>query len=175
MHLLGRIFRRMVAALPLLMLGGCIPEMVYDTPRMPVYIEFSPGLWDSYGVFSLGQHQYFILQPDCTVPSDFIWRANSATGYGGVLLISGLDPASGDANAPLAYDLSCPIENSREVRVEVTPDGLTAQCPECESVYNVAMLSGTPTSGPAFHKKAFLRQYQVVKGADGNVLITNRN
>lgn len=169
--------RPLIAALTavlMLSLGSCAEPAQYITPRMPVYVEFSPGLWQTYGVFSMGQYQYFILNGNTQVPDGFIWRSNSATGFGGILLIGGFEPTTADANAPLAYDLSCPIENDPTVRVSIYDETLLAVCPECGSTYDVIMLNGAPTSGPAYARKECLRPYTVIHGADGNTLITNK-
>lgn len=118
-------------------------------PHMPVNIDLSnPGIWQSYGVEGVGEFDEFIIGNGVVKPSGFPYTYNSATGYGGVLLIGGQDPFTGDVG-PLAYDLSCPVERSPEVRVKVDLTNLDAVCPECGSHYNVITLGGAPVEGIA--------------------------
>ena len=85
-------------------------------------------------------------------------------GFGGVLVINGM------GEAPIniyAYDLACPEEARRDIRV--VPDilgsstsavktAITATCPNCGAVFNIATGTGSPASG----SKYYLRSYKVV-------------
>ena len=73
-------------------------------------------------------------------------------GYGGIVIFHGFDDTF------FAFDLSCPHEAKRDVRIEVNMGG-TGKCPECGSVYDVGFGSGSPSSGPSKH---ILRQYKVI-------------
>ncbi len=68
-------------------------------------------------------------------------NAGEATGYSGILVVSGFD-------GHYAYDLCCPFEAKRAIKVEPTDVG-TAVCPECGTVYDISRGSGHPTSGPS--------------------------
>ena len=147
-----------------LTLSGC--ESVDDTriPAVPVYINLSdPGLWNSYGTPGFGIYNYFILQEGVPrEPAGFNYIHNSATGFGGVLLIGGVNPFEGNVSAPMAYDLSCPVEKSPTIRVRIDPETLEAVCPVCLSHYDVTMGAGAPTEGPAAqgeHKYGLRRYY----------------
>jgi len=84
-------------------------------------------------------------------------------GFGGVLIINGM----GENLINLyAYDLACPVEEQRNVRV--VPDNIssssstvqtaiTATCPKCGAVFNIATGNGSPKSGT----KYYLRNYKV--------------
>ena len=145
-------------------------------PAMPVNISLADaGTWNIYGVFGFGQSTNFILTPGTRVPYGFPYNAMSATGFGGVLLISGLDTYTGLTDAPLAYDLSCPVERSPEIRVAILPETLNAQCPVCKSVYDVTVGAGGPISGPAAsgkHKYG-LKRYHCVESGQGGYFIIN--
>lgn len=143
-------------------------------PNMAVSINLAdPGLWNQYGVHGFGDFKYFIRP--LAQPSGFPFSASTYTGYGGILLISGMDPFTNDTNAPLAYDLSCPVENRPETRVAINSDTFQAVCPACGSCYDVTMAGGAPTAGIALtgtHKYG-LRRYNVLRASFGGYIITN--
>lgn len=144
-------------------MGAC--HSVDDTriPAMPVYIDLSnQGLWNSYGVSGFGDYRYFVMQQGYPFePAGFPYNARSATGFGGVLLIEGMDPFSQQTSFPMAYDLSCPVEKSPAVKVAVDPRNYEAVCPVCGSRYDVTMGAGAPVAGPALDgsRKYGLRRY----------------
>ena len=62
----------------------------------------------------------------------------------------------------MAYDLSCPVERSRTIRVRIDPADFEAVCPVCDSHYDVTMAGGAPVAGPALtgsHKYGLKRYY----------------
>lgn len=144
-------------------------------PSLPVYINLSgQGMWNSYGVAGTGISRYFINWQGNVSPSGFSYNANTYVGFGGVLLIGGIDPFTTES-VPLAYDLSCPVECSRTVRVGVDPDNLEAVCPECGSHYNVVTAGGSPVAGPALtgKYKYGLRRYTCEPTQLGGYIIHN--
>lgn len=157
--------------------GGCHTVDDSRIPAMPVYIDLSnQGLWNSYGVSGFGNFQYFIFQNGSPFePAGYSYTAKSATGYGGVLLIEGMDPFSMNPATPMAYDLSCPVERSPTIRVKVDPENYEAVCPVCDSHYDVTMSAGTPTAGPALtgERKYGLRRYYCHPTILNGYLITN--
>jgi nitrite reductase/ring-hydroxylating ferredoxin subunit len=95
--------------------------------------------------------------------------ATDRVGYGGILVINGLgvEPVN-----LFAYDLACPVEAQRNVRIlpdntsapgAEIPIATTATCPKCGAVYNIANGNGTPQSG----SKLFLKTYRVVSEGGG--------
>lgn len=163
----------LIALLSLLVvssLTGCHTIDDERIPRMPVNIDLSnQGVWNSYGVTAFGQFNLFII--DQRIPAGFPYIYNSATGYGGVLLICGQNPFSGDVG-PLAYDLACPVERLPSVKVYVNDD-LNAVCPDCGSIYNIIEAGGTPVSGPAKDMGYALSPYQCLATVNGGYFITN--
>lgn len=145
-------------------------------PNYPVNVQIdNAGLWNTYGVSGFGSYRNFILSNGIRQPSGFPYTSSSATGFGGVLLIEGLDPFSGNSSLPLAYDLACPVERQPNVRVEIEQDRYMAVCPVCGSVYDVTMQRGAPVSGLAAtgETKYALKSYNCMPSITGGYIITN--
>lgn len=148
-------------------------------PNLAVNINLTPiSRWQTYGVTYFGETRRFIRE--LREPSNFAWLERTMTGFGGVLLVCGIDPFSTEANVPLAYDLSCPVECKSDVRVAMTSvEGRpfpVAQCPVCKSQYDVIEAGGRPVSGPAQTENAGLRIYACVPAniTTGGYIVTNR-
>lgn len=155
---------------------GCHTVDDERIPNFAVSINIADaGMWNTYGVAGYGMNRRFILSKDLRVPSGFPYSQQSATGFGGVLLIGGMDPFTTTTNLPLAYDLACPVEMKSDVRVEIEGELYEAVCPECGSHYDVTMAGGAPISGPAAtgSKKYGLRRYQCLPTGQGGYLIIN--
>lgn len=141
-------------------------------PAMPVSIDLSnQGMWNAYGVHFYGQFNYFIFTTGIREPSGFPYTYNSATGYGGVLLINGQNNFTGDVG-PLAYDLSCPVERQPDIRVYIDLNTLDAVCPRCESHYDVVEAGGAPMSGPAEAMHYALTPYSCYQTNLGGYIVT---
>ena len=159
----------------ILILPGCQSVDDDRIPNMPVNIVLSDaGTWNTYGVSGFGSSRRFIIS--LREPSGFPYTQTSATGFGGVLLISGMDPYTATTDVPLAYDLSCPVEMKSDVRVEVEGELYNAVCPVCGSKYDVTMGGGAPLSGPAAsgERKYGLRRYACYPSGNGGYVVTNR-
>lgn len=138
---------------------------------MAVSVDLSnQGIWNTYGVHGYGQWNTFIFTTSLREPAGFPYSYNSATGYGGILLIQG-QGYSGDME-PLAYDLSCPVERLPNVRVYVDDNTYDAICPDCESHYNVVEAHGAPVSGPAMSMHYALTPYSCYPTNTGGYIIT---
>ncbi len=141
-----------------------------DDDRIPyvgVYVDLgSIAYWQLYGVHYLGGYNRFIKEE--RIPTNFPYNLTTETGFGGVLLVTAID------NTPLAYDLSCPVEVKRNVRVQFNPDTRIATCPECHSEFDVCEFQGSPISGEAKRHKWALRRYLVVPALDGGYKIMQR-
>ena len=146
-------------------------------PNMAVNISLADaGIWNTYGVSGFGNSRNFIYNMNgSSQPSGFPYKYGSATGFGGVLLIEGIDAMNPAVAAPLAYDLACPVERKATVRVHIDRETYVAVCDECHSTYDVTMASGAPLSGEAAtgKYKYALRQYKVVASGSGGYYITN--
>ncbi|MCH5223112.1 MAG: hypothetical protein J1E82_03650 [Muribaculaceae bacterium] len=152
---------------------GCDSVNDERIPNMPVNISISnAGLWNTYGVAGFGSYRNFTLSP--RQPASFPYSSKSATGFGGVLLIEGIDPFLGNTAAPLAYDLACPVERSPEIKVTINSEYM-AVCPVCQSIYDVTMQRGAPIGGPAAtgKYKYALKTYTCLSSTEGGYFITN--
>lgn len=152
-----------------LMLSSCHQLDDDRIPFMPVNISLeNQGLWNSYGVTAYGNYNIFILND--RIPKGFPYSYNSYTGYGGVLLICGQNPFTGDMG-PMAYDLSCPVERMPDIRVYIDDETWDAICPVCGSHYNVVEGNGAPTEGPAQIQRYALRPYTCYPSVNGGYII----
>lgn len=165
-----------ILILSTVILSGC---NTVDSDRIPAFAVNIPivdaGSWNTYGVAGFGSNRRFILSQGIREPLGFPYSQTSATGFGGVLLIIGMDPYTATADTPLAYDLACPVERKADVRIQVTGDLYEAVCPECGSHFDVTMGGGAPLSGPAAtgNTKYGLRRYRCIPASSGGYIITN--
>ena len=144
--------------------GACDTIDSKVIPRYTVRIDLgSYALWNTYGVGGMGE--YRIFNRDKRLPSNFPYNVNTYTGYGGVLLMMGID-------RPLAYDLACPVEASQDVILSIDPTNFDAVCPRCGSHYNPLTGDGGPVSGVAINNKVGMRQYTVMP-SNGGYFISN--
>lgn len=172
MRKVRRIAHLSVFMLAVQFLCGCDSVDDDRIPAMPVSINLSgAAAWNTYGVHGFGVSRRFVKP--LGQPAGFPYTGTSATGFGGVLLIGGMDVFTTDSDVPLAYDLSCPVERKPDVRVEVEASTFDAVCPVCQSHYNVTMGGGSPLSGPALIDKYGLKRYRCLPTGDGGYIITN--
>ena len=79
---------------------SCITITDDALPALPVNINLSPvSVWNTYGVTAFGSYRYFVMQNG--EPSGFPYIGQSATGFGGVLLVCGFNPYTTDAGVPM--------------------------------------------------------------------------
>ncbi len=146
---------------------SCSHEAQNRIPPYPVRIQFiTSGDWVTYGGSGDTDFKYFIK--DKRQPAGFTYTALTETGFGGVLLVGDI------LGQPRAYDLSCPVEARRDIRITVDVEKSMGVCPKCGSTYSVFEL-GSAISGEAAQKGYSLRQYSVNVGGGGVVYaqITN--
>lgn len=161
-----------LALLPLLAVAFCLAsacssDVQNRIPYMHVRVPFfSAGDWELYGVSGAMQHKMFI-KPG-TKPEGYFYTALSETGFGGVLLVSNT------IGEPVAYDLACPVECQRTVRIFVNNDTNLGQCPKCGSTFNI-YYNGQAMSGEAAEKRWPLQRYRVLMPGDGGEFAVIRN
>lgn len=145
-----------------LIFSGC--ESV-DSNRIPAYnvhLDLSdPGIWNTYGVS--GQGQARIFNKETGEPAGFFYSETTYTGYGGILLVYGID-------GPAAYDLACPVEISKDVRLSFDQNSLEAVCKKCGSRYNVFDAGGAAVYGKAVEMKYGLQRFSVVPSGLGYII-----
>ena len=136
-------------------------------PDVPVQIVFTDvGMWHTYGISGALDYRMFIRQTK--QPAGFFYTATTYTGYGGVLLV-------GDVYGnPKAYDLSCPVAHSPDIRVAVDRQTNQAVCPVCYSHFDIFENSGYPVDGPAATKRYGLTRYNVYPGTGTTYMVIGR-
>lgn len=150
--------KSLAALTAILTLAGCESLDSERIPPMPVNVVFqSAGMWETYGVPGATDFRYFIL--DESRPAGFPYTALSYTGFGGILLVADI------LGEPQAFDLACPVEVRRNVRVEIDRDRNIAVCPVCHSEYDVFSNYGTPIYGPAVDRHYAMTRYRVFRGS----------
>jgi hypothetical protein len=134
--------------------SSCDEEIQSTIPNAPVSLNVDLNLAD-YRLKSNTAYE-MITQP--RIVSDKL-------GYGGLLIINGMGIETVNL---FAYDLACPVEVQRNVRIvpnNMSSSGsdilmaITATCPKCGAVFNIANGYGSPESGT----KLFLKSYKVVQ------------
>ena len=164
------IVRLAVMVLAVVALGSCDRVNNKETPNYAVRIDLgSYAQWATYGVSGVGEYRIFNRVKG--IPANFPYNVNTYTGYGGVLLIMGLD-ASTASYAPIAFHAACPVENNSTISVGIDESNYDAVCPSCGSHYNVLTGSGGPISGTALEKRYGLRTCRVT-ASNGGYLITS--
>lgn len=158
----SKILLTATALVALMMFSACERIDNKTVPRYMVRIDLGNyALWGAYGVTGMGD--YRIFNRDKHLPSNFPYNVNTYTGYGGVLLMMGID-------APMAYDLSCPVECSQDIVLSISDENFDAICPRCGSHFNPLTGDGGPVSGVAINNKVGMRQYRVMPSNGGYVI-----
>ena len=154
-----------VIALAALLLAGACDKIDNKTlPNFTVRIDLGNyALWNTYGVNGMGDYRIFNREKN--LPANFPFNVNTFTGYGGVLLMMGME-------APLAYDMACPVEISQQVVLSIDASNFEAVCPRCGSRFNPLTGAGGPVSGVAINSKVGMRQYRVYP-SNGGFMISN--
>lgn len=136
-------------------------------PASSVYLPFTQGQWNVYGLGGAGD--YGIYSKALGLPANFPYAAMHETGYGGILLVMDY------LGEPRAYSAACPVERSNAVLLTVGADGNgrpAALCAKCGSAYDVFSNYGTPLSGEAHDRKYALTRYTVSSRDGYPVVIT---
>ncbi len=156
---------KLLAALALLVAASSCEHIDNKAvPSFNVRIDLgSYALWNTYGVNGMGDYRIFDRSKN--LPANYPFNVNTYTGYGGVLLMMGLE-------APMAYDLSCPVEAAYNITLSINPENFEAVCPKCGSRYDPLMGAGGPVKGVAINNKVGMRQYRVLP-SNGGYVITN--
>lgn len=155
---------RQLAILLLALISTACGHYEYRIPPAVVHIQFNTvGDWNTHGV--AGAYSYKIFIKEAHIPANFPYTALSETGFGGVLLTTDMH---GNYNA---YDLACPVEMRRDVRLSIDPDHFEARCDKCGSTFDVFDNYGIPLSGPAHANEYRLTRYFVGPGPSGEYML----
>ena len=157
----------LIIAVMLTGLAGCKHLDTDRIPPAPVRLAFNTVAdWNTYGVPGALGHRRYIKSE--RIPGNFPYTALSQTGFGGVLIVGDI------MGAPRAYDLACPVEVNRNVRIEIDTQENVAYCPKCGSRYSVFNNYGSPISGEARKLKRGLRRFNVGPGMNGEFMVVSR-
>ena len=156
-----------IAALALMLLALCASCDTIDSKTIPNFtVRIDLGnfaLWNTYGVNGMGDYRIFSREKN--LPANFPYNVNTYTGFGGILLMMGLEE-------PMAYDLACPVEISQKITLSINADNFEAVCPRCGSRYNPLTGDGGPVAGVAINNKVGMRKYRVTP-SNGGYYISN--
>jgi len=123
---------------------SCEKEYYTTIPYVPVNIDLKLETQDYELIANLGYKTF--TQPRFALEK---------LGFGGVLVINGI----GENQVNLfAYDLACPVEALRNIRIVPDKSPVTATCPKCGAVFTIATGTGAPQSGT----KYYLKSYKVI-------------
>ena len=123
-------------------------------PNSEVYIATSP---DEYAILrTINNSVSYIYTPG--IPEHSFFRF----GFGGVLIYRDLD------GRLRSCDLACPVEASREIRVEVNMP--YAVCPVCNSKFDLSWGFANPISGPS---KNPLFIYKNIRESAYTIVVSN--
>ncbi|GHV55907.1 hypothetical protein FACS1894182_01310 [Bacteroidia bacterium] len=143
--------KKTICFIGFLLVTACDKPLISPVPSAPVSIELNLDFADSDLVPALATKSF--TQPRL---------ATDRLGFGGVLVVQGY--GSNGAMSLYAYDLACPHEVDKNVRIIPDDEG-KARCPKCGSVYVTMWGTGLPEKNSL--SKYPLRSY-VVKQAGGN-------
>lgn len=157
-----RILRYAIVAAAGLAMGACETVDSQRIPALAVNIDLSnAGLWNTYGVSGYGECRIFDRNKH--LPSNFTFTERTYTGYGGVMLVYGI-------NGPVAYDRACPVEVSKKAVLTFDSSTLEAVCNTCGSRFNVCEADGVPVSGEALENRYGLQRLTVVQSGGGYII-----
>ena len=134
--------RLFLAFLIMAIWSGCDDNYVSSIPSYPVGLQLN--LTSTYSTFKNSTNQFLLFEKRINV--------NDMIGYGGILVCTGVSLDDSGNTIYYAFDMACPYEVKRDVRVYPVKDGLgQVKCEKCGSVYNIGYGSGypEPNSGPA--------------------------
>ena len=143
--------------------GEDVPD---EIPPSLVYIPFATEAeWISFAPTSALTWQFFNKKKN--IPSSLNFTENSATGFGGVLVVSNIYGMQD------AYDAACPVECREDVTLFIDIDNMNAYCPVCGSRYDVFSNYGAPLSGKALELRCAPVRYTISSTSNFFKVITN--
>ena len=121
--------KRILVCLVVLLARSCNKVNVSNVPYARVYLTLDLRYQDKDLVGLLNFKE--ITQPR---------NAGEMVGYSGVLVVNGYD------DQYYAFDLCCPNEANKSIKVEADNTGY-AQCPKCGAKFEIALGTGRPDNG----------------------------
>ena len=139
-----------VAFVLILVFTACEENYRSPIPNFPVGLKID--LAGKYNLFKNSSNQFLLFEEQPL--------ATDRIGYAGIMLYSGLMPDDYGNTVYYAFDMACPYEAKRTVKVYPVQDSLPGivRCEECGSEFNVGYGFGDPVKGPA---TKLLKRYRV--------------
>ena len=135
----------------LILLACSCSKIETNIPEAPVYLRLDLRYEDKELVGTTKHKEFTAAR-----------KPGEAVGVSGILVVCGLD------NNYYAYDLCCPHEAVKNVRI-VPNDLCQATCPKCGTVYETGYGAGNPSSGVS---KYPLKRYSVTRSGQ-ELLVRN--
>ena len=134
-------------------MAGC-QDYVSSIPDSPVYLKRN------------------IYTDKLSNPGEYLYinapkLATDRIGYGGILIVHSYDV--NDNGGYYAFDLACPVEADRNVKIGRPDQGLICKCDSCGEKYDLSLGLGVPLNHIS---KEGLRRYNA--HLDGNNIIITR-
>lgn len=145
--------RGILSALLLVAMGAC--SKVEERSSIPDYDVYIKTFGNDYITLRIAGNSL------CYIPSaNTIYPTNTKLGYGGVVIYRDMEEKIH------ACDLACPVEASRNIRVDVKMPFAT--CAVCGSKYDLTFGFAAPVEGPA---KETLKKYNAID--NGSAIIVS--
>lgn len=130
-----------VLMLTVLLIDGCGNDVNIKNPVPDAPVDCTVNIMRDAPALDIAGNSLVITRPLTT---------NQYIGYSGLVIVHGLDDVF------YAFDLCCPHEHQRDIRIECSM--ISAKCPECSSTFDIGFGTGMPTDGPSEYT---LRRYHV--------------
>jgi transcription elongation factor Elf1 len=137
---------------------SCNDNTISSIPDFPVYMNLD--LNTTYPTFKDNPNQYLWFKEQRIV--------TDRIGFGGILVYCSFN----NNIEYYAFDMACPYEAKRDIRVYPNDNIGQVVCEECGSVYDVSMNFGNPISGPANESKKLLKRYRAALSGNNILVIT---
>jgi nitrite reductase/ring-hydroxylating ferredoxin subunit len=127
---------------PIVILSGCYDNYVSSIPNYRVSLQLN--LTSTYPTFKNNPNQFLIFE---TPP-----KYGESVGFGGIIIYAGVNP-----DEYFAFDLACPYEATKTIKVVPSDYFGRVICETCGSVYEISSSGAFPIEGPS---KEPLKQYK---------------
>ena len=131
-----------------IILSGCYDNYVSSIPDYPVRLQLN--LTSTYPTFKNNPNQFLIFE---TPP-----KYGESVGFGGIIIYAGINP-----DEYFAFDLACPNEANKSIKVEPSDYFGRVVCETCGSVYEISSSGAFPIEGPS---KEPLKRYKAIPQGD---------
>lgn len=158
MNFFRNIFTYCSAIIAVLGCVSCNDNTISSIPDFPVYMSLD--LNTTYPNLKENPNEYQLFEKKRIV--------TDRIGFGGILVYCSFN----NDFEYYAFDMACPYEAKRDIRVYPNDNIGQVVCEKCGSVYDVSMNFGNPISGPANESKKILKRYRAALTGNNILVIT---